>query len=302
MHLDQAIDRFLDHIKLERNVSDNTVKAYSTDLRQFADFCIDEKETESVGEVDQSAVSDFMVHLLDRGLKQRTTSRKLSTVRGLFDFLVTEELVPTDPTDGVDMPNFGDELPSVLSLDEVEAVLEAPDPSTPEGHRDSVMLEVLYATGLRVSELVELHVKDIDLESGVVRIVGKGDKQRVVPLGEVAVEELEDYIQSTRPIFLEKHGGPGSTPYLFVTRRGSSITRQGFWKNLKRYGQKADLDASISPHKLRHSFATHLLERGADLRIVQKLLGHADITTTEIYTHVADERLKNIHDDHHPRA
>jgi integrase/recombinase XerD len=302
MHLDEAIDRFLNHIKLERNVSDNTVKAYSTDLRQFADYCIDERETTDADAVEQSDVSEFMVHLLDRGLKQRTTSRKLSTVRGLFDFLVTEDLVDTDPTDGVDMPNFGDELPSVLSLDEVEAVLEAPDTSTPEGHRDSVMLEVLYATGLRVSELVELHVKDVDLDSGVVRIVGKGDKQRMVPLGEVAVDGLEDYIESTRPIFLEKHGGEGSTPYLFVTRRGSSITRQGFWKNLKRYGQKAEIDASISPHKLRHSFATHLLERGADLRIVQKLLGHADITTTEIYTHVADERLKNLHDEHHPRA
>ena len=302
MHFDSAIDRYLQHLKVERNLSENTLSAYSTDLGQFADFCIDEEEVSSVGEVGESQVSNFMVSLLDRGLKSRTASRKLSTVRGLFEYLLTEEEVDADPTEAVDAPRYGRNMPTVLSLDEVERLLEAPDRSTPEGHRDWVMLEVLYATGLRVTELVELKLGDIDMEGGYVDVVGKGDKQRIVPLGEVAVDALEDYIDRIRPVLLEKHGGAGCTPYLFVTRRGSSMTRQGFWKNLKRYGRVAGIDKSISPHTLRHSFATHLLERGADLRIVQSLLGHADINTTEIYTHVAQARLKSMYEEHHPRA
>ena len=302
MQFDSAIDRYIQHLKVERNLSENTVSAYSTDLRQFAGYCIDQEGIESVGKVTENHVSNFMVALLDRGLKSRTASRKLSTVRGLFEYLLTEQEVETDPTEPVDTPRYGRNMPTVLGLDEVERLLEAPDESTPEGHRDWVMLEVLYATGLRVTELVELKLRDIDLEGGYVDVVGKGDKQRIVPLGEIAVEAVEDYVDRIRPVLLKKHGGPGCTPYLFVTRRGSSMTRQGFWKNLKRYGRIAGIDKSISPHKLRHSFATHLLERGADLRIVQNLLGHADISTTEIYTHVAQARLKAMYEEHHPRA
>ena len=302
MHLDRAVDNYLRHLKVERNLSENTLSAYSTDLCQFVDFCTEEASCDDVDTVSESHVSSFLGSLLDKGLKSRTASRKLSTVRGLFEYLLTEDLIESDPTDPVDTPRYGRNVPTVLSLDEVEAILDAPDKTTLEGHRDWVMLEVLYATGLRVTELVELRLKDVDLNGGYVEIVGKGDRQRIVPLGEVAVDAIQEYVESTRPVLLEKHGGPGSTPYLFVTRRGSSMTRQGFWKNLKRYGEKAGIDKSISPHKLRHSFATHLLERGADLRIVQNLLGHADINTTEIYTHVAQARLKAMYEEHHPRA
>lgn len=302
MHLDRAVDDYLQHLKVERNLSDNTITAYSTDLRQFVEFLSDERGCDGVDEVSENDVSQFMLDLLDRGLKSRTASRKLSTVRGLFEYLVADDHLESDPTEPVDAPRYGRNVPTVLSLDEVERLLETPDDSTPEGHRDWVMLEVLYATGLRVTELVELELRDVDLNGGYVHVVGKGDEQRIVPLGETAVDGLEDYIDRTRPTLLESHGGPGCTPYLFVTRRGSSMTRQGFWKNLKRYGQEAGIDKSISPHKLRHSFATHLLERGADLRVVQNLLGHSDINTTEIYTHVAQARLKNMYEDHHPRA
>jgi len=302
MDLDHAVDRYLQHLNVERNLSDNTVSAYSTDLGQFVDFCIDERNCQRAAEVSENDVSNFMLQLVDRGLKSRTASRKLSTVRGLFEYLVSEGLLEADPTEPVETPRFGRDIPTVLSLDEVEALLEAPDHSTPEGHRDWVMLEVLYATGLRVTELVELEMRDVDLHGGYVHVVGKGDEQRVVPLGETAVDAVESYLDSSRPALLESHGGPGCTPYLFVTRRGSCMTRQGFWKNLKRYGRRAGIDKSISPHKLRHSFATHLLERGADLRVVQNLLGHADVSTTEIYTHVAQARLEEMHDEHHPRA
>lgn len=302
MHLDRAVDSYLQHLKVERNLSENTLSAYSTDLRQFVDFCLDDEECDAIESVTDNNVSNFMVELLDRGLKSRTASRKLSTVRGLFEYLLANDIIDADPTEAVDAPRYGRNVPTVLSLDEVEALLETPDRTSPEGFRDWVMLEVLYATGLRVTELVELNLKDVDLEGGYVDVVGKGDRQRIVPLGETAVEAVSEYVEKIRPVLLEKHGGPGSTPYLFVTRRGSSMTRQGFWKNLKRYGNLAGVDKSISPHKLRHSFATHLLERGADLRIVQNLLGHADINTTEIYTHVAQARLKSMYEEHHPRA
>lgn len=302
MHLDRAVDNYLRHLKVERNLSENTLSAYSTDLGQFVDYCIEEHDADQVEAISDSHVSEFLVELLDEGLKSRTVSRKLSTVRGLFEYLLEQDTIESDPTEPVDTPGYGRNVPTVLSLDEVEALLDAPDTSTPEGHRDWVMLEVLYATGLRVTELVELRLNDIDMEGGYVDVVGKGDRQRIVPLGDVAVDAVQEHVDSVRPVLLEKHGGSGATPYLFVTRRGSSMTRQGFWKNLKRYGKVAGIDKSISPHKVRHSFATHLLERGADLRIVQNLLGHADINTTEIYTHVAQARLKQMYEEHHPRA
>jgi len=190
----------------------------------------------------------------------------------------------------------------VLTLDEVEKLLAAPDRMSPEGVRDHAMLHTLYATGLRVTELCELIQREVDLRAGYLRVIGKGNKQRIVPLGELAVDALDEYVSHTRAKLLANHGGPGCTPYLFVTRRGSCMTRQAFWKNIKRYALKADIDTPINPHKLRHSFATHLLERGADLRIVQTLLGHSDINTTQIYTHVAQARLKKIFEKHHPRA
>jgi integrase/recombinase XerD len=302
MNIEQAIEQYLHHLEDERNLSANTVSAYSTDLGQFAQHCRDE-DIEHVDHIGSSDIDDFMGALLERGLKSRTASRKLSTVRGFFEYLDEQGVIDSDPTESVEAPRYGRRVPSVLSLDEVESLLDAPDRSTLEGHRDWVMLEVLYATGLRVTELVELKLSDVDMNGGYITVSDEEkDEQRIVPLGDAAIDALQEYIENTRPALLEKHGGAGASPYLFVTRRGGPITRQGFWKNIKRYGEIADIDKSISPHKVRHSFATHLLERGADLRIVQNLLGHSDITTTEIYTHVAQARLKSMYEEHHPRA
>ncbi len=302
MDLDSAIDSYAFSLKVERNLSQNTLDAYTRDLRQFAEHCAAKGVAGDVREIDPMHISGFMKGLLDRDLATRTVARKLSSVRGMFKHLRQEEVLDKDPSQKVDTPRYGKRVPRVLTLDEVEELLAAPDRTVPEGHRDWAMFHVLYATGLRVTELVELMQREVDLRAGYVRVVGKGNKQRIVPLGEQAVDAVESYIEHTRGRLLKNCGGPGSTPYLFVTRRGSSMTRQAFWKNIKKYARRADIDAPISPHKLRHSFATHLLERGADLRIVQTLLGHADINTTQIYTHIAQARLKRMYDEHHPRA
>ncbi|TXD38184.1 site-specific tyrosine recombinase XerD [Lujinxingia vulgaris] len=307
MKLDEAIDSYLFHLKVERNLAENTILAYSNDLSQFVDFLTDAESDAPRPSPDIEAISDadisaFLAHQLGESVKTRTISRKLSSVRGLFKFLRRDQKLERDPTAHVDAPSYGTRVPTVLTLDEVESLLNAPDRSTPEGLRDWAMLEVLYATGLRVTELVTLLIREVDLNAGYVRVVGKGSKQRVVPLGEVAIDALAEYEDQARGQLLANAGGPGASPALFVTRRGGAMTRQAFWKNIKRYAELAGIDKPISPHKLRHSFATHLLERGADLRIVQALLGHADINTTQIYTHVARERLKRLYDDHHPRA
>lgn len=299
MKIDQAIDAFVLHLRLERNLAKNTIDAYTRDLALFSDSL---EEIADVQNIESADISQFLVDELDSGIKTRTLARRMSSVRGLFRFLKTEGEIRKDPCANVDTPKYGKRVPHVLNLDEVEALLAAPDTTTPEGVRDSAMLEVLYATGLRVTELVTLQQRDVDLRAGWVRVVGKGGKQRIVPLGEKAIDAIDAYLQSDRAALLASSGGPGSTPDLFVTRRGSGMTRQAFWKNLKRYVRKAEIDKDVSPHKLRHSFATHLLERGADLRIVQTLLGHSDIGTTQIYTHVAQERLRALHEEHHPRS
>lgn len=257
----------------------------------------------AVEAVEPSDITAWLVSELERGLKPRSLARRLSALRGLYKYLVTNRYVSDDPTANVDLPKYGRRVPKILSLDEVEELIAAPDRTTPEGQRDHAMIELIYATGLRVSELVALNVRDCDLRAGWVRVdSGKGGKQRVVPIGDLARDAVEAYISDGRARLLRKKGGPGCTPTLFVSRRGHGLTRQAFWKNLKRYAKLADIETEISPHKLRHSFATHLLERGADLRIVQALLGHSDVSTTQIYTHVAQERLRILHSEHHPRA
>jgi integrase/recombinase XerD len=298
MTLDDAIDGFLIHLRTERNLASNSVQAYSRDLAQFSEH-LDGREAESIL---PEEIADFMAGLFDQGIKTRSIARKVSSIRGLFKYLRILGTITKDPTAHIDSPKYGKRVPDVLTFAEVEALIEAPNVLTPEGLRDRAMLEVLYATGLRVTELVTLRQREVDLRAGWVRVVGKGSKQRIVPIGEVAAEAIEDYVATGRGALLAASGGPGTSPMLFVTRRGNEMTRQGFWKNLKRYVVLAGIDKEISPHKLRHSFATHLLERGADLRVVQSLLGHADIGTTQIYTHVAKERLKAIHSEHHPRG
>ncbi len=320
MTLDSAIDDYIFHLRTERNLASNTVQAYSVDLAQFAAFCTQKNVHLDVKAIDDNIISAFMAdqrgdgtasitktskktdNIKDEGVTSRSLSRKLSCLRGLFKFLRREETITLDPMVHIDAPRFGSRIPAVISLDEVEALIDAPDRGTLEGIRDWAMLEVLYATGLRVTELVSLIEREVDLRAGYVRVIGKGSKQRIVPLGEIAIEAVTEYKEFARGQLLQNHGGAGSTPSLFVTRRGGAMTRQAFWKNLNRYAVIAGITKDISPHKLRHSFATHLLERGADLRIVQTLLGHADISTTQIYTHVAQARLKAMYDEHHPRA
>ena len=301
LEFDDAIDQFIAHLRVERGLADNTTMAYGSDLMQFATHMA-VREVDRVDRVMAEDVNRFLVERLDNNDSMRTVARKLVSIRQLYHFLRTERLVELDPTATIDSPPIGRSLPHVLTEIEVEVLLDAPDGATTEGLRDRVMLEVLYATGLRVSELVGLRLKNLDLTVGLIRTFGKGSKERLVPLSDIAIEKLEPYLKYTRGELLRKVGGIGRTDAVFVTRRGSGMTRQGFWKNIKRYALKAGIRSSVSPHMLRHSFATHLLEHGADLRSVQAMLGHSDISSTQIYTHVTRERLKRIHRTYHPRG
>ena len=241
---------------------------------------------------------DFIAARVHGGARPRSTARQLSSFRRFFRYLIREGLITEDPTAQIAMPKIGRSLPRSLSESEVEALLAAPAVADPLGHRDRTMLEVLYATGLRVSELVHLKLGQVNLNQGVIRVLGKGNRERLIPLGEEAVRWLKTFIESGRTdILLDR-----STDFLFPTRRGDRMTRQAFWHIIKRYARKASVDRDLSPHTLRHAFATHLLNHGADLRVVQMLLGHSDLSTTQIYTHVARERLKELHSGHHPRG
>ncbi len=295
--LDRACDLFLDHLKVERNLSQHTIDAYSRDLARLCDFLTGR----GVGEparVDTAALVDYLLDLADDGLSARSRARALVAIRGLFRFLIGERYLEADPTEPLDSPRTGRKLPDVISVEEIDRLLAAPDPSTPRGVRDGAMIATLYATGLRVSELIALEIGDANLESGYVRTTGKGQKQRLVPLGDIARRAIEDYLRAGRPALLVDPAEQG----LFLTFRGRKMTRQGCWKLLRGYAVAAGVKGPVSPHKLRHSFATHLLERGADLRSVQAMLGHADIGTTEIYTHVSRTRLLELYRAHHPRA
>ena len=304
MTLDDAIEIYLIHLKVERNLSPNTLQAYAGDLGKFCAHLSKNGDHVAVDRVSPADITAWLVDELEQGVKPRSLARRLSALRGMYKHVRSIHAANTDPTELVDLPKYGRRIPHVLSLQEIEELIAAPNRTTPEGQRDHAMIELLYATGLRVSELCALDLRDVDLRAAWVRVNdGKGGKQRVVPLGEIALDAVERYVNDGRPRLLRRKGGPGATPSLFVTRRGGAISRKGFWKNLKRYGTGVGIAAdNLSPHKLRHSFATHLIERGADLRVVQALLGHADISTTQIYTHVARERLQALHAEHHPRA
>ena len=294
--MDALIERFLRHLQVERGLSVNTLTAYRLDLRNFAAFCAARKLTiESAG---RDAVLDFLSGLYRRKLSSRSVARHLVTLRVFFRFAVREGLLPEEPTLNLEAPRVWKGLPVLLSIPQVEKLLAQPDVATPLGARDAAMIEVLYSTGLRVSELVGLRLAELDLNMGCVRCVGKGNKERLVPLGRRAIEALRRYLGAPRAHLLRGR----SSPLVFLNHRGARMSRVGFWKVLKAYGRRAGLPPKLSPHKLRHSFATHLLERGADLRSVQSMLGHADISTTQIYTHVTQERLRHIYRTHHPRA
>lgn len=289
-----VIDVFLDVLWMERGLSDNTLQAYRSDLYAYCDWLGPRRQT-----VAGAGSADILAYLSEQGTSSvRTSARRLSSLRRLYQYLAREGRVRTDPTAIIESPRLGRPLPKSLTEGEVEMLLDAPDTETALGLRDRAMLEVLYATGLRVSELVGLRLDQVNLRQGVVRVVGKGNKERLVPLGEEAVDWLERYMRDSRPTMFR--GRPDAT--LFPSSRGQPMRRQTFWHAVKRYALQAGIRKVLSPHVLRHAFATHLLNHGADLRVVQMLLGHSDISTTQIYTHVARERLKNLHAQHHPRG
>ncbi len=296
MDLDQAVDLFLQYIKIERNLAPNTVESYGRDLAKFRAFCAAEG-VDTLEQVESRTVLAFIIELSTKKMSARTQARNLVALRGLFKHMRRERLMDVDPTAAVELPRAGRKLPETLSMDEVERFLAAPDPESRLGPRDIAMLELLYATGLRASELCGLRMDELNLDHGYVSATGKGRKQRLVPVGESALEALRRYLERGREPLDRKR-----SPYLFLTQRAGPMTRQGFWKMVRKYARAAGITKDLYPHMLRHSFATHLLEHGADLRSVQAMLGHADISTTQIYTHVSRARLVEVYRKHHPRA
>jgi len=285
-----ALDAFCDALWLEDGLAKNSIAAYRADLEQLVAFS--KKQLVEVGE------QDLFAFLASRGGRATSAARRVSSLKRFYRYCLRERLIDADPTLRLDPPKRTPRFPKTLSESDVDALLAAPNTATPLGQRDRAMLEVLYATGLRVSELVGLRLFEVDLQAGVVRVLGKGSKERLVPLGEEAVSKVREYLASSRKALLGKR----SSQALFVTGRGGAMTRQAFWHLIRRYGARAIPSKKLSPHVLRHAFATHLINHGADLRVVQLLLGHADISTTQIYTHVARERLKQLHAKHHPRG
>jgi integrase/recombinase XerD len=299
MEIAAAISSFLTHVQVEKGLATNTVSAYRRDLAKFDDFA--KKRKLALEAVKRDDLVDFLAGLYRQKLESKTVARHLVTLRNFFRHAQVQELVTEDPTAHLESPKIRRSLPGYLRLDEVEKLLELPDQTSPLGLRDRAMLEVLYSTGLRVSELTSLRVMDLDMKVGCVRCIGKGDKERIVPVGRKALAIVEKYLRDGRTALIGTTRGTAGT-FLFVNRRGGRISRVGVWKIFSSYGRKAGLRVPLTPHMLRHSFATHLLERGADLRSVQLMLGHSDISTTQIYTHVVEERLKQIYKAHHPRA
>ena len=290
------VEEFLDYIVVEKGLSKNSVDAYRRDLVKFEGFL--KARCEDVMDARREDIIFFMTNLRESGLSSRSTARSMVAVRMLYRFLKAERYIEALPTENIELPRSFRTLPDVLSPEEVERLIKTPETKEPIGMRDRAMFELLYATGLRVSELVGVEVNRLNLEVGFLVVLGKGSKERVVPMGEIAMDWIKGYIRSARVKTLKGR----ESNFLFVTARGGSMTRQGFWKIVKKYALKAGIYKKITPHTLRHSFATHLLEGGADLRSVQTMLGHADIATTQIYTHINSERLKKIYKQFHPRA
>lgn len=291
-----VIDRFLDAIWAERGLSENTLGAYRADL-----LALNQRLTSRKVDLVHATPADILEYIswrVDSGVKPQSTGRQLSSFRRFFRHLLRERVISEDPTSQIAMPKIGRSLPQSLTEKEVEALLITPIIANPLGHRDRTMLELLYATGVRVSELINLKLSQVNLNQGVLRIIGKGDRERLIPLGDEAQNWLKEFIEEPRMKILSKR----QTEYLFPTRRGDRMTRQSFWYIIKRYAKKAGISKKLSPHTVRHAFATHLLNNGADLRVVQLLLGHSDVSTTQIYTHVAQERMKELHSRHHPRG
>jgi len=292
---DGALDDYIQHLRVERGLSKHTVDGYARDLVRFGARLADEQR--SLEEVDEASVAGYLVTLSQQGLSARTQARALSAIRGFFRFLVQEQRQQQDPSELLEGPRLLQRLPDILNRDEVLRLLDAPVGSKPNRIRDRAMLHVMYAAGLRVTELIELDLADVNLEEGFVSAVGKGNKRRIVPIGAHARAAMLEYLAEVRPKWART-----ASRACFVTARGKAMTRQSFWSLVKKYARAAGITKPISPHKLRHSFATHLLAGGADLRSVQTMLGHADISTTQIYTHVSGDHLRKMHERYHPRG
>ncbi|MET3696189.1 tyrosine recombinase XerD subunit [Bacillus oleivorans] len=290
---------FIHFLRVEKGLSNNTITSYNRDLRAYTHYLQTKENLDSLEDVSRSVVMKFLAHLKDSGKSSKTIARHISSIRSFHQFLLREKQIDHDPTVHIDMPKQEKTLPKVLNLDEVEALLSAPNKGDAFALRDKAMLEVLYATGLRVSELIGLDAGDVHTMLGFVRCIGKGNKERIVPLGSKAKEALEEYLEKGRHRLIKNKN---RTEALFLNHHGNRLTRQGFWKILKQIASSVGIEKTITPHTLRHSFATHLLENGADLRAVQEMLGHADISTTQIYTHVSKARLKDVYKQFHPRA
>jgi len=295
--LDTLADQYLNYLLIEKGLSEKTLESYGSDMAMYLSF-LEENKINNISDADTPVILKHLISMRNAGLGARSRARHLVTIRGFYRFMVQEKILKHDPTRLIDLPKSGLKLPDVLSVEDVKLLLSIPDTNIPAGSRDAAMIELLYAAGLRVSELINLKLQDVNLEACFVRVFGKGSKERVVPIGLFAKEKIDTYLKTARPLILKNI----ASRYLFVARAGKPMTRQGFWKLIKRYALKAGFNKRITPHSLRHSFASHLLEGGADLRAVQIMLGHVDISTTQIYTHVAREHLKKIHEKFHPRG
>lgn len=291
--MEELVREFTEHLFVEKRHSPNTVDGYRRDISRFVSF----QPRASLKSITQSDIREFLLSLNNRGLSSRSIARSLSSLKSFFKYLVREGSISENPVETLETPKIWRKLPHTISLNEVESLLSQPDTNTSLGIRDKAMLEVLYATGVRVSELISLELNDLNLEVGFIRSYGKGGKERVIPLGEVAQSYLKVYLEQSRPALVKNQGCSA----LFISRRKMPMTRQAFWKVLKQYALRAHISVPVSPHTLRHAFATHLLERGADLRSVQQMLGHSDISTTQIYTHVVQKRIREVFDKCHPR-
>jgi len=295
--MDGYVNEFINYLSVERGLAQNTLESYGRDLRQFEAY-MNSTHKDLIKDSNRATILEYLNTLQSKGRAVSTISRNLAAIKSFYQYLVREKYIDKDPAANVESPKLEKKLPKILTISEVEELLKQPNVSTPNGIRDKAMLELLYATGIRVSELISLNISDVNLDMGYVKCFGKGSKERIVPLGSIAAKCVQEYLNKGRPKLVRTYDEPA----LFVNHHGNRLTRQGFWKIIKKYAQEANINKPITPHTLRHSFATHLLENGADLRSVQEMLGHADISTTQIYTHITKSHLKEVYDKTHPRA
>jgi integrase/recombinase XerD len=294
--MDEFVELFLNYLSVERGLSRNTIVSYNEDLKCYIGF-LKTRSVDTLSKTTKNEIVDFMLYQKDKGLSANSIARRLAAIKVFYRFLVRERILKNDPTSLIDSPKLWKKIPETLSLNEVDALLGQPDIRDKQGIRDKAILETFYATGMRVSEVVNLKMDNVNLDIGFLRCIGKGNKERVIPLGKKAINSIKRYLGVSRPKLLRKK----ECEFLFLSRLGKRISRQSLWKIIKRYARAARIKKPIRPHILRHSFATHLLERGADLRSVQEMLGHSNISTTQVYTHINKERLKSIHKMFHPR-